>query len=267
MKIYIENLLIRILSLFNVFPTSKTDRKQLLELISLLHPIKTNTDLTRFGPMKDGGYLIPDDLKYITSLFSPGVSTESGFENDCANTGMNVYMADASVDKSPIQNDAFSFEKKFIGSISIGHYITLDDWVTSSVASDDSDLLLQIDIEGGEYDALLSTSANLMTRFRIIAIEFHHLDQLWNRRFFNIAKQVFEKLLQTHSCVHIHPNNCDKIINVSGIVIPETMEFTFYRNDRITSKKYQTTYPHHLDVDNTNKKTMVLPTCWYRDAE
>lgn len=267
MKIFLEKLLIQLLTFVNGFPTSRTNINELRSLITSLHPIKTTPKLIRLGPEGDGGYLIPNDIHDIKTLFSPGVSCESGFEKDCADLGLQVFMVDASVETPTIMHKSFVFKRKFIGSTSRDIHITLDDWVDTSIKSRDSELILQIDIEGAEYGAFLAASPFLMSRFRIIVVEFHQLDQLWNRPFFNLAKQAFEKILYTHSCVHIHPNNYSKVIKAAGLEIPEIMEFTFYRNDRCQQRDYQLSYPHKLDCDNTSKPPMTLPQCWYHKSE
>ena len=109
----------------------------------------------------------------------------------------------------------------------------------------------------------LSASDALMKRFRIIVAEFHRLDQLWSRPFFKLASRVFEKILQTHACVHIHPNNYSGSIKKADLEIPVAMEFTFLRRDRIDHSSFQKTFPNVLDFDNTTNPTLVLPRCWY----
>jgi hypothetical protein len=141
--------------------------------------------------------------------------------------------------------------------------MTMDNWVATSLAESQSDLLLQIDIEGYEYEVFLSISDNLMRRFRIIVAEFHQLKQLWNNPFFNLAARAFEKILQTHTCVHIHPNNYYGSIQKEGIEIPKLMEFTFLRNDRIVNPSHQSVFPHPLDYDNTDNPPLTLPKSWY----
>lgn len=220
------------------------------------------------GPKADGGYLIPDDLEGIEACFSPGVSVLSGFEKDCANLGMKAFLADKSVDQPADEHELFNFKKIFIGATSNDDFITLDQWVSSSLDDASCDLLLQIDIEGCEYEVFLSATEALMQRFRIIVAEFHHLDQLWNKAFFNLAKPTFEKILQTHACVHIHPNNFGRAIRKGDLVIPEVMEFTFLRRDRIEHSKYQTTFPHPFDDNNfEGHPPMILPDCWHSEKE
>ena len=73
-------------------------RSRLRRLLHRLHPRCDDKELVRFGPMGDGGYLLPDDIGGIGACFSPGVSSISGFEKQCAELGIPVYLADASVE-------------------------------------------------------------------------------------------------------------------------------------------------------------------------
>jgi len=243
-----------------------TPRKEIFNLIRLLHPIKTEKELIRLGPEKDGGYLVPDDLEGIEACFSPGVYEVTQFEYDCYNRGMKLFLADKSI-KPPeinIPKDRYRFIEKYIGATNNNNFITLDTWVKNSINNNESDLLLQMDIEGWEYFSLINVSNELLNRFRIIVIEFHNLNHLWIPAFFNFASETFKKLLETHTCVHIHPNNASAIYDFDGIEIPPLAEFTFYRNDRIKSKNFQTNFPNNLDFKNVESYADVrLPIIWY----
>lgn len=255
----------QLLAFFNTFTTEITDKDQVRSLLTKLYPVRSSHELIRLGPKGDGGYLVPDDLENIKACFSPGVSDISGFERECAELGMRVFLADKSVDKPATEHDFFTFTKKFIGSVSSEEFMTLDGWITDSLQDDSSDLLLQMDIEGYEYETILSATEKVMRRFRIIVVEFHLLDKLWSEPFFTLASRAFEKTLLTHTCVHIHPNNCKNSVNINGVQIPKVMEFTFLRNDRLENLGYQQQFPHPLDCDNTTDKTIILPTSWYKN--
>ena len=244
-------------------------KKAISNFLQSVYPVSTDRKLVRFGPNGDGGYLIPDDLNNIHACFSPGVSSVSGFEKDCAEKGIEVYLADASVDQPADQDKHFHFLKKYIDATTHDNYISMDDWVSSSISDNKSDLLLQMDIEGYEYDAILGTSNKLMSRFRIIVAEFHDMHGLMEGSDFlrNKIIQCFKKINETHACVHIHPNNCCGIFNYADVKIPRLMEFTFYRKDRITRHSYRNDFPHNLDIDNTSKPTITLPQCWYKNSE
>ena len=241
-------------------PVGKVSKEKIDLLIKKLWPY--DIELIRLGPKGDGGYLLPNDLKEIEACFSPGVDHTSVFELECYKKGMKIFLADKSVDKPNLNIEKYSFIKKYIGPTNNEDFITMDAWVNNSEVDIESDLLLQMDIEGGEYFSILNTSDLLMKRFRIIIIEFHALEKLWNPEFYNLANETFLKILQTHTCVHIHPNNHFEIDIQFGLEIPNIAEFTFIRNDRIKSKKYQTKFPHELDFDNTSKKHVILPKNW-----
>lgn len=244
--------------------TELTDAGKLTSLIQSLSPtMGEGKELIRFGPEGDGGYLIPDDLEGIEGCFSLGVGKVSGFERDCVDAGMKVFLADNSVEKPEDANNNFHFTKKHVAVTTSDDYMTIDDWVSMCLPNTKSDLLLQIDIEGAEYEVFLNMSNSLTSRFRIIVAEFHGLEVLWSQPFFDIASRAFDKLLQTHSCVHIHPNNCCGSVQRKGLEIPRVAEFTFLRSDRMTRPTRVDSFPHPLDRDNTANLHMALPRCWY----
>lgn len=243
-----------------------TAKERVVALIESLHPRKTENDLIRMGPEGDGGYLVPNDLKEIEACFSPGVDDISVFEHDCFKQGMKIFMADRSVDKPniAISNADYDFQKKFIGCTNNEEFMTMDSWVASSKVAETSDLMLQMDIEGAEYNTLINMSDTLLKRFRIMVFEFHFLHHFWQPLFFDFVETAFRKILQTHVCVHIHPNNYNGIDSRLGVEIPKLAEFTFVRKDRVFTEKYATQFPHELDFDNSEKEHFALPKNWYR---
>lgn len=244
---------------------ARTPIERVKALIEKLWPVQTNKELIRVGPKRDGGYLLPNDLVAIKACFSPGVDVMSEFEKACFDYGMKLYLADRTVEKPNFDLDpaSYSFLKKHIGVTNDADFITLDSWV-DTFEPGNSDLLLQMDIEGAEFASMINTSNALLKRFRIMIFELHHLDELWNPRFFNMAELAIHKILETHTCVHIHPNNCCGVETKYGLEIPRFAEFTFLRNDRINSRTFAKTFPHSLDFDNEGKLPVVLPACWFK---
>jgi hypothetical protein len=257
----------RILALGDSYPTPLTNTAAIQSLMDRLAPLSCARKLIRLGPAGDGGYLLPDDLDGIDACFSPGVKFLSGFESECAQHGMKVFLADGSVERPAQTHPLFHFIRKHVGVTTDQEFTTMDDWVRTSLPESQADLLLQIDIEGYEYETFLGMSDALARRFRIIAAEFHHLEQLWNQPFFRLGSRAFDKILQTHSCVHIHPNNCAGTLEKNGLVIPSAAEFTFLRNDRIIDPTHPREFPRPLDRDNCDCPHMQLAKCWHRFSE
>lgn len=252
-----------------MFPRINTQQatrdEDIIRLVRKLGPLDNAKGLVRFGPAGDGGYLMPDDLDGVGALISPGVSQQCGFDLEIANRGIQVYMADFSVDTPPVKHPNFNFVKKYLDTYSSDESITLDAMLQPTpLYSSGTDLIMQMDIEGAEYRLLHSIKECLLKRFRIIIIEFHNLHQLYWRFQFDFIRSAFEKILQGHNVVHIHPNNCHQPVRRGKFYIPPVMEFTFYRRDRDTFRPGSSLrFPHRLDADNVpGRPSVVLPECW-----
>jgi hypothetical protein len=270
MNSFIEKRVLRRLEKQGFILQKAVAKEQVIKLIERLHPVQTQFELIRLGSNKDGGYLVPDCVDDIIACFSPGVAKVSEFERDCLQRDMKIFMADKSVEKPnwDVSEDRYEFQKKFIGCTNNQEFMTLDNWVQSTNLSNKAELLLQMDIEGGEYATIMNAPDELMKRFKIMVIEFHRLKQLWNKGFFELAETVFKKILQTHVCVHLHPNNFGgterSVYSKFGLDIPKVMEFSFIRKDIVEVKGFQSQFPHPLDFDNTKKAHYSLPKAWYK---
>jgi hypothetical protein len=233
-------------------------------LLEKLHPVGCGFDLVRIGAQRDGGYLIPDDLEGVEYLFSPGVKDIADFENQLADRGIKSFLADFSIDKPPIVRPEFVFDKKFLGASDFDPFFTLASWKEKYLNGYSGDLMLQMDIEGYEYEVILSTPASVIEQFRIMVVEFHELDRLFDAFTFKLLSTCFEKLLKTHYIVHIHPNNYGEVVKRDEIEIPRVMEFTFLNRKRAKTVAPQRAFPHRLDVDCTTEyPPVVLPGCWH----
>jgi Methyltransferase FkbM domain len=246
--------------------TRATSTASVIDLLHRLHPILPEQGLVRLGPAGDGGYLLPDDLDGIAACFSPGVGTLSGFELDCADRGMRTHLADGSVAGPALDDPRLRFSRLDIRAIAENGAMTLDHWVESSEPDPSEDLLLQMDVEGDEWEILLSTPTEILRRFRIIVVEFHRLQGLLEQNSFPLMALALRKLLATHVCVHIHPNNYHPMVRSGGLEIPPNAEFTFLRADRIDAhqRPFATTFPHPLDEDCTDNPSTVLPRWMWR---
>jgi hypothetical protein len=248
------------------------------QAIRMMRPHDAGIPLIRMGPDSDGGYLVPDDLDGIKACFSPGVGRQYGFELDCLRKGMEVYMADGSVPQPDDLPDGMHFLPRYLmtkvefSDVHLTDYrkgsITLKSWVSESGLEEQDELMLQMDVEGFEYDILLAQSDTFRKRFRVMVVEFHGLDLLCISSFCAEFRQLFGKLLGTHEIVHVHPNNNpERLFPVAGIAIPRLLEITFLRKDRFRKKRRATVFPHPLDRPNIPHKMPVdLPGIFYRDG-
>lgn len=167
------------------------------------------------------------------------------------------------MDQPPLKHELFEFEKKYLGTTNNEIFMTLENWVKLKAPSA-KDAILQMDIEGAEYGVLFDTPLDVLAKFRILVIEFHGLDSLFNKRGFQLIDLIFAKILKNFDVVHAHPNNCYSPLKCGEICIPPLMEFTFLRKDRITETSDALSFPHKFDRPNVLKnEDFPLPKCWY----
>lgn len=242
----------------------------LRQLIASIRPVKTRLELTRIGRDEDGGYLVPMDLEGITACFSPGVDTVASFESDLKKRfGIGSHLADFTVDRAPDGFEPLSFTKKFVGAHDGPRFTTLDSWMAGQPEyKQKGDFLLQMDIEGTEYAALLATRRVHLRRFRIMVIEFHDVAAWSSKPFFQVVRATFAKLLQDFVPVHIHVNNFQGVANSGGVPLPRVFEMTLLRRDRAKPLGPCDSFPHPLDKpNNPDRPEIVLPPIWYRQVQ
>ena len=225
-------------------------------------------ELVRIGGADDGGYLHPNNLKEISYCYSPGVSFTSNFEKELSDTyNIKSFMADASIDEPPVSGQNFEFIQKFLGTYTKDKFITLSDWISDSIGEDQGNKILQMDIEGSEYDVLIYEDAKTLASFSTMIIEFHFLQKLFEKDFLKMFSAIFEKIYKNFSICHVHPNNCCGIAELDGIAIPRVIEVTFIRNDLVKkySKNKEIILPHRLDIKNVKEnEDILMPEIWWK---
>lgn len=241
----------------------------LRQFIGGFREASAQVELVRIGRRSDGGYLLPNDLAGIKYCFSPGVDTTADFEEYlAANYGIRSFLADASVDQAPVDNPLFEFDKKFLGAQTRQEYMTLSSWIENKVGLDTSDdLILQMDIEGSEFDVLIETPLDVLRRFRVMAIEFHNMDRIFNKTTLPLMNALFQKVHSAFSVVHLHANNCCGLTTCGAISVPRVFEITYLRNDRVAAfgDPKPLVLPHPLDRKNlAHKPDVVMPDIWWR---
>ena len=242
-------------------------RSNVREALRLFTPWASGFPLIRVGGEGDGGYLVPDALTGIGSLFSPGVSETWDFEKWVADHyGMRSFMVDGSVDAPDGLTNLQQFRRVWLGPRSHDNVVSLEDWVAQSEVSRESDLLLQMDIEGSEFAVLAAAPLSTLRRFRIAVIEYHGLDWM------SVAPVLRQRILPAlrkmsvdFEVVHVHPNNCCGVQVIHGVPVPKVLEVTYLRRDWVRGVPTRARIPHMLDRDCVaGSPTLVLPETWPR---
>jgi len=244
-------------------------RPAIEELINEFRAAYVAARLTRIGGDGDGGYMMPDDFDGISHCFSPGVSVTADFEEQLARDyGVKSFMADASVDNPPMSNPLFEFDKKFLGAYDDETFMTLNSWVTQKLGDQPGDdLVLQMDIEGAEFDVLIESSVELLSKFRMMVIEFHEMERIFERHSLPLVKALFRKIHSQFAIVHVHANNFYGLAECKGVEVPPLFEVSYLRRDRLehVATDAAVSLPHPQDCANVpGNADVVMPDIWWR---
>ena len=115
-----------------------------------------------------------------------------------------MLLADASVAGPPVANPLIHVDPKFIGVVNDESTFTMDARVRTHAPSA-GDLILQMDIEVAEWPVILNVSEEVLTRFRIIVLELHFLERLFDEVDFKFMAAALDRLLRAFQIVHLHP--------------------------------------------------------------
>lgn len=214
---------------------------QIQHFLESIRPVKTPLELIRIGSGNDGGYLVPDDFvdENIGAVLSPGVGSISDFELYFASRGVPCVLVDKSVESLPVSHPKFRFMPLFLAASSNREKgkISLEDLISEVSMSKEvggKDLILQMDIEGAEWEVLSSVTTRVLKRFRFMVVEFHDLAVLLSSRASHqIVVSLFERLLKDFYVLHIHVNNTSPTPRIRGALVPNVIEMTLGRKDRI----------------------------------
>jgi hypothetical protein len=234
-------------SLLTFLPNrSRTKRVDLLSFFRSLLPVQTEIDLVRIGGRNDGGYLVPNILEGIQGLISPGVGKSISFDTDFARNIPGL-LIDGTVDRPINMPTNLDFLPKLLGGV---EGISLKQILDGYFPGMDN-LIMQMDIEGSEWEVLTEANEIDLSRFRIIIIELHKLHLLSNRERFNHSfNPATNKLLKLFTVVHLHCNNGGGFFYFQGIKLPRIIELTLLSKDFHMKNYGLSMLPHKLDEPN-----------------
>jgi hypothetical protein len=255
----IKNIVIRILRRLSVYPTPLLSKVEFFVALNFLRPIDNGHELIRIGGTSDGGYLVPNDLSGIATCISPGVAETMDFELDLwEKFKIPSLMYDASVEIPHGLNSGQKFVKKFVGASSTGIFVSMHEIISTDLDSKSGDLIGQIDIESAEYAFLTSSSDADLKRFRILVVEFHEIDRWIQRKYYlEVIEPLFVRLFNLFDLVHAHPNNNGGVFKYKGKMVPNVIELTFHRKDRLIDNLGYAKLPHKLDYQNVRGKKSI----------
>ena len=215
-------------------------------------------NLKLFGFLRDGSYILTDDLKDITIAYSFGVDGEISFDLKIADEGIDVYMYDPYIYKLRFPNFNIGLNKNFKNNINYYqnklHFFkigltdskshrfnmkTLEEILKINGHMEKKNMILKIDIEGAEWKALKEVSEDILKKFKYITVEFHIPEQPED-----YLIDIFKKLSKYHQIIYIRcNNNAGKIIKFGYNKIWKYIEVTYIIKEGNEFERDDSIYP------------------------
>lgn len=219
-------------------------------------PYKTEFSKTRIGLEKDGAYvLLHEPIEQAEAVVSLGIGDNVEFDLDILKRhNKTCYMADYSIESEPVKNDKFLFKKIFINSKTFVQFLEEFDLLKNN------NMILKIDIEGGEYETLQNLDKDKLLKFSQIGAEFHNLlTEPWK------YIELLNRLNQHFYITHLHANNIGHIHEG----IPDTIEISFIRKDLVKKPIFDNSScpDPKLDFKNHSEKMDYILDWWVKSPE
>lgn len=203
----------------------------------------------RIGGDGDGGYVSLDPGR-AGIAYSFGVSAHSPWDLEMAERGFTVHQYDGTIEKGPYQHPNIHFHRFNIGAAPAGGVKTIGHILDDLGHRKERNIVLQMDIEGAEWDFFEAATVDEMAHFQQIIVEFHGVDP--RHRDFNRFAGILARIRETHTPVHIHCNNWDPCIGFMPGFVPYSSfyEMTYARTADYAFAECRDFFPTPLDRPN-----------------
>lgn len=244
-------------------PSARLEQERaLVNLAHLLPWGSESLDLQRVGGTSDGGYVMSQGWSSATAAISIGIGAEDSWDFAVAEQGIPVWQFDHTIHGPPREHALLTWVPQGLGAESAVDPSLLTFERIVDLCPSSGDLLLQVDIEGAEWQGLAQAD---FSRFSQIVIELHLLHRLGKEEHFDEANQMLGRLTRDHRVVHVHPNNCCGLRMVAGLAIPPVLEVTLVRADFLVDPvRISASAPTSLDRPNVPQRPEIY---WTNPAE
>jgi len=230
---------------YNEITTNKNTIK-IQTILSYLAPHKHVGKIQRVGGEADGSYVVPIEiLGKNTYLVSGGIEDNNEFEIFVASRGITGLQIDNSIAEPPRNHLNLKFLNATLGDIDKPGHVSLETLMNKIPKN--KKILIKIDIEGGEIEALGSLSTKNLKRIDCLVMELHNLGSITskNDKIYNLLNRLHKANLRS---IFVQANNACLTYTLAGTLIPDNIEITYV-------KKYKTSKPSVAYINSIKKLT------------
>jgi len=213
--------------------TTTKNTSKIQEILNYLAPNQYLGKIKRIGGKADGSYVVPIEiLGKNTYLLSGGIENNNKFEIYAASRGTTGIQIDNSITNPPQNHTNLKFLNATLGDIDKSGHVSLETLMNK--VPKNKKILLKIDIEGGEIEALGSLSTKNLKRIDCLVMELHNLGSITskNDKIYNLLNRLHKASLRS---IFIQANNACLTYTLAGTLIPDNIEITYVKKHK-TSK-------------------------------
>jgi hypothetical protein len=236
--------------------------RDIIDALSLLTPFDIDKPKIRIGPRGDGGYVLVDDIGPEQAVVSYGIGAEYRFDLEFAEAGHDVFMFDHTIDMPHPPHPRLHFFKEGAAGQSRPDemlYSIADHLRRHRIRAER--LIVKMDVEGAEFEALTAVPDDLLAQFEQIVVEVHTLNRLQDAGYRDKFCALFRKLNRIFTLFHVHSNNFAGTAGISlvgGMPVPRIMELSYVRARSVSRRPSGTLYPTALDFPNVGGTDHLL---------
>jgi hypothetical protein len=227
-----------------------TDNK-VYEVLKMLRPYDINIRKIRVGSPFDGGYVMADCRTSDQVVLSYGLGGEISFDMEMAMAGHQCYMFDHTIEGLTATHPNFHYYPEGVAGVTdpAKSFYTVKDHLDRFVITGDR-LILKMDVEGAEWDAVSLMPDAVISRFEQIAIEVHDFHRLKDPAFADKVAASLQKINKFFTLFHVHANNNNTMETVEGFSIYNLLELSYVKTGIVKRGPSRTLYPTDLDSPN-----------------
>jgi len=238
------------------------DDNKLITALKYLNPRKPkNVTLFRVGNDCDGGYVMLSELIKKNGIsYSFGIGGATSWEDQISKEFNNkIYMYDHTIGGINSSDPNFIWKQIGIGKSDWGHINTIKTIIKNNNHENETDMTLQCDIEGSEWDIFLDTPQETLCQFAQMNVEMHWLGSMLtdNSKHIDGYDRVLETLKtlrKNFTPFHIHGNNYRPTFSVDGKLCGDVIEVSYVRNDLVEFSDDDVIFPTSLDRPNKRNR-------------
>lgn len=231
-------------------PDPVEQHRQVRAVLRLLRPQRVKGFAkVRLGHAGDGGYVCIDDFAGLDAALSFGINDDISWDIDAADRGMTIHQFDHTVEDPAPADPRMVFQRKMIApesgpdSASLGDLVRVHDRGEAR-----PNMMLKMDIEGGEWPVLDVTDVKDVSRFTQIVCELHYFQGLAEPEYRRSIYDGLSKLHEGYAVVHVHANISGGISNVGNVIFPNVIEVTFANRAVYELEETDELFPGPLDI-------------------